>query len=67
MEDDFTEGDFIDATLAQTEEQGTENPRVPGSIPGGGTQCIQTVKYKGKIESIMKCIRWPNCKGCLIW
>ena len=34
MESDFS--DFTKATLAQTVEQGTENPCVPGSIPGGG-------------------------------
>ena len=35
---DFIFADLMQGTLAQLVEQRTENPCVPGSIPGGTTQ-----------------------------
>ena len=40
------------AAVAQSVEQGTENPRVGGSIPPGGTKNGTLVK-------------WPNTSVCL--
>ena len=34
------------ARIAQSVEQGIENPRVPGSIPGSGTK-LQSLSVKG--------------------
>ena len=33
------------ARIAQSVEQGIENPRVPGSIPGSGTKIQKTQPY----------------------
>ena len=34
---DYTKSRSVNASVAQSVEQGTENPRVGGSIPPGGT------------------------------
>ena len=44
------------ASVAQSVEQGTENPRVVGSIPTGGT----TIKY---ISGFSSSGRAPPCQG----
>ena len=35
---DYTISRAVNASVAQSVEQGTENPRVGGSIPPGGTK-----------------------------
>ena len=47
MKKDFIFAHFQKGTLAQLVEQRTENPCVPGSIPGGTTTTPQNVLFLG--------------------
>ncbi len=38
------QSNFLEGTIAQLVEQRTENPCVPGSIPGGTTKKIEEVE-----------------------
>ena len=49
MKKDFIFAHFQKGTLAQLVEQRTENPCVPGSIPGGTTALILDTVYSSRI------------------
>ena len=49
MKKDFIFTHFVNGTLAQLVEQRTENPCVPGSIPGGTTTLILDTVFSSRI------------------
>ena len=51
------------ASVAQSVEQGTENPRVIGSIPIGGTTCLQFQVKETAICGRSSSGRAPPCQG----
>ena len=57
---DYTISRAVNASVAQSVEQGTENPRVGGSIPPGGT--IFSMSAKALVEKII-----PPSQGIESW
>ena len=57
---DFILADFLEGTLAQLVEQRTENPCVPGSIPGGTTLQILDPDFSSRIFGFIT-LGFINC------